>query len=83
MVAAPGKVGPGSSCCGSVIQRPVIESVAQRIRVSCGATAVTSALVVSDATEHLVAGRFDRDTLGPPELEGMTQPVSACRVRGL
>ncbi len=45
--------------------------------------AEANTVVASEATEHLVAGRFDLDALGPQELKGMTQPVCAYRVRGV
>jgi len=47
------------------------------------ATADPNTLIVSAATEHLVAGRFDLEPLAQQTLKGIARPVSAYRVRAV
>jgi class 3 adenylate cyclase/predicted ATPase len=39
-------------------------------------------MVISDATRRLVAGTFDYDALGAPELKGVSESMPVFRVRG-
>ncbi len=39
-------------------------------------------VVVDPSTRHLIDGLFDYDDLGPQRLKGISQPVTAYRVRG-
>lgn len=80
---ASGRVVVGDIVGEGAAQESAVVGETPNLAARLQATADPNTLVVSAATERLVAGRFDVESLGQLTLKGIARPVSAHRVRAV